>query len=308
MIQKNKTSPLVLVVDDDKVMLMTLEEKVKQQKCRVLTATNGKEACEILTNTNEPINAILLDRMMPVMDGMEVIEWLGKQTNIEKPPIIMVTGADSPEQIKEGIDAGVFYYLTKPVQTQVLKSVLASAVEESIQQHALKNELKRHRISFKLMEKGLFYIQTLEEAENISCFLANCFPDSEKALPAIAELVINALEHGNLGITYDEKTTLIQNGTWRQEVAHRTNLPQNKDKKIKLLFEKKGSEYLLKILDQGTGFEWSKFLKVNPARATDNHGTGIARANMIFSKLLYSDKGNQVTAIIDTKNEKNINW
>jgi hypothetical protein len=44
--------------------------------------------------------------------------------------------------------------------------------------------------------------------KNISCFVANCFPDPEAVLPGVAELIVNAVEHGNLSISYEEKTAL----------------------------------------------------------------------------------------------------
>jgi two-component system cell cycle response regulator len=53
----------------------------------------------------------------------------------------MQTGSDSPDQIKEGIDAGVFYYLTKPIAEEVLRSVVSSAVKESKQKKLLRAEL-----------------------------------------------------------------------------------------------------------------------------------------------------------------------
>ena len=307
-INNDKTPPIVLIVDNDRAMLMTIEARIKKQGYKSITATNGTNACKIIEEMHDKIDAILLDRMMDGMDGIEVINWLNKQPNLVKPPIIMLTGADDPKQIKEGIDAGVFYYLTKPVQAELLRSVTASAVREARQQRTLRMELKRHRSSFMLMEQAIFHLRTLDEAENISCFIANCFPDSERILPVIAELIINAVEHGNLQISYEEKTKLIEAGKWREELNRRAKQPEYKEKKVEIVFSKDGEDYSLKISDQGNGFAWKKFLDINPARALDNHGRGVARANMIFSKLEYNKQGNQVLAVIDNLNQETINW
>ena len=115
MTDESKRSPLILAVDDDRSMLMMLESMLEEQDYKVLTATNGKEACEIIEQHHNNLDAILLDREMPIMDGLEVVNWIKRQQDITNVPIIMQTGANRPEQIKEGIDSGVFYYLVKPI-------------------------------------------------------------------------------------------------------------------------------------------------------------------------------------------------
>jgi anti-sigma regulatory factor (Ser/Thr protein kinase) len=146
--------------------------------------------------------------------------------------------------------------------------------------------------------------RTLEEAESLPSFLANCFPDSDRALTGISELLINGVEHGNLGISYDDKTRLMDENSWRQEVDRRLTLPEYADKQITVIFEKKGDTYYLQVTDQGEGFNWKSFLEFDPSRASHNHGRGIAMANMIaFDRLVYNEKGNQVTAIMQTRDE-----
>jgi AmiR/NasT family two-component response regulator len=60
----------------------------------------------------------------------------------------MQTGFDSTEQIKEGIDAGVYYYLTKPINENILNSVFSSAVRESQQKKLLSGEMSQHKKVF----------------------------------------------------------------------------------------------------------------------------------------------------------------
>lgn len=305
---REEIPPLILAVDDDRTMLMTLEAKLNKHGYRVVTATDGKSASEVIKKLHNKLDAILLDRVMPDVDGLRVVHWLKKQEHLTKPPIIMQTGSDKPEQIKEGLDAGVFYYLTKPIQDEVLKSVVSSAVKESKQTRALNVELGRHKTSFKLMDSAVFHLKTLEEAEGVACFLANCFPDSEAMLPAIAELIINAVEHGNLAISYEDKTKLIEDGSWRNELTKRANLPEHKNKVVEVFYKHEGDKYVIRISDQGKGFPWPKYINVDPARALDNHGRGIARANMIFTKLQYNKEGNQVLATLDKSEITSIDW
>jgi len=71
-----------------------------------------------------------------------------------------------------------------------------------------------------------------------------------------------------------------------------------------VIFEKKKNTYYLQITDQGKGFNWKSFMEFDPSRASDNHGRGIAMANMIaFDRLVYNEAGNQVTAVMDVQEE-----
>lgn len=306
-VEKEK-GPIILAVDDDRTMLLMLESRLTKQGYRVAKALNGKSACTMIEKHHDEIDTVLLDRVMPDMDGLEVVKWLQSRKDLTQMPIVMQTGADTPEQIREGIDAGVFYYLTKPIQPDVLKSIVASAVRESKQNKLLREEMKRHRISFQKMQSCKFVISNLDEAENVSCFVANCFPDPNKVMPGIAELMINAIEHGKCKITYEDKSKLIDTGKWREEVNRRCNMTQLAKHTVDIVFNRTENQYFLKISDNGDGFAWHKYMHVDPARALDNHGRGIARTNMLFDKLQYNKTGNEVIAVIDPGSRANFEW
>ena len=81
-----------------------------------------------------------------------------------------------------------------------------------------------------------------------------------------------------------------------------------KNKFVEVIFNKEDKKYSIKVTDQGSGFAWQKFIAVDPARALDNHGRGIARANMIFDSLQYNKQGNQVIAIVDKTGKDSFTW
>ncbi len=297
----------LLVVDDNPSALELLTCLLQDEGYHVTRAGNGLEAMNELTNREDDFDVILLDRMMPMMDGMEVTRKILADARTKHIPIIMQTAADRPEQISEGIKAGVFYYLTKPVERRTLLSVVSSAVKEVAQRRVLREEMLRHRLSFGLIQILKGSCRTLEEAESLASFLANCFPDSDRALTGISELLVNGIEHGNLGISFAEKTRLLEKNIWRKEVEKRLRLPENARKFITVLFERKDNIYTLQITDQGEGFNWRAFLEFDPSRATHNHGRGIAMARMIsFDRLEYNEKGNQVTAIMQAGANNNL--
>ena len=298
-----KTS--ILVVDDNPTALHLIARILEGEGYEITRATNGLEAMNELQGRKDNFDVIVLDRMMPVMDGMEVTGKILADSELKHIPIIMQTAADQPEQISEGIKAGVFYYLTKPIERKTLLSVVSSAVKEVEQRRVLRAEMLRHRMSFGLIQVLKGSCRTLDEAESLSSFLANCFPDPDRALTGISEILINGVEHGNLGISYDEKTRLMDENLWREEVQRRLQLPEFKDKKVTVIFERKENTYYLQVTDQGKGFNWKSFLEFDPSRASHNHGRGIAMANMIaFDRLVYNKQGNQVTAVMEIKPEE----
>ena len=75
----------------------------------------------------EGLDSILLDRIIPGMDGIEFCQQIKKDERWKLIPVIMQTAASRPQEIREGIEAGVFYYLLKPLAIDRLLSILASA-------------------------------------------------------------------------------------------------------------------------------------------------------------------------------------
>lgn len=291
----------VLAIEDDNTTRTILTGLLEDLGYQTLEAENGKMALDIAGREQANIDVIILDKMMPEMDGLEVMKNLREMPGCDKIPVIMVTGSSEPEEIKEGIDAGVFYYLTKPYEDGVFQSVLTSAMNEAKRLQDLKTELRKHQTSFTFIDKASFTIQKLNEAEDLACFLAACFPSPETALPGLANLLTNAVEHGNLDIGYHEKSNLLEQGTWRQEVEERQSKPEYRDKTVRVEFVRNDEEMRVTIADDGNGFDWQKYLEIDPARALDNNGRGIAQANQIsFDDLIYNSSGNEVTAVSRT--------
>lgn len=291
----------VLAVEDDLVSMSFLEAQIEELGHEMMSAGDGQEALKILNTHSGMIDVVLMDREMPIMDGLTAVKHMKDSPELRKIPVVMVTGADSMNEMKQGLDAGVFYYLTKPVEPDVLRSVLSAAVREAQQSKTLDDELGKHRASFDLIDTCKFKFKTLAEAESLAAFIANCFPDPQRVLPGIGELLINAIEHGNLGIGYDGKTELVECGTWRAEIEQLQKLPQNENKyAIATIAHKDDGTYVV-IEDQGDGFNWKKFMQIDPSRAGDNHGRGIAQANTVsFDKLTFNEKGNQAIAFVGT--------
>lgn len=112
----------VLIVDDEPFNIEVLEQAMEGSEYQVLTASNGKEAWEKI-QSEEP-DLVLLDLMMPVMDGFAVLAKVKDDPMLRNIPIIIVSAEHDSKSVVKGIKQGAEDYLTKPVDpAQFLKKV-----------------------------------------------------------------------------------------------------------------------------------------------------------------------------------------
>jgi anti-sigma regulatory factor (Ser/Thr protein kinase) len=126
-------------------------------------------------------------------------------------------------------------------------------------------------------------------------------PDHKMRLQlALGELIINAVEHGNCGITYEEKTLGMENGLSVVElVAERCKDPLIRNRKVEFLWDIHPEESVFVIRDEGKGFDVRAHLKkIAGQEAMSLHGRGIRMASALSTELKYNEKGNQVTLIL----------
>lgn len=285
--------PKVLVVDDEIFNLEIMSKYLHHADFDVIMASDGDMALQKLA-VNHDVDVVVLDRMMPKVTGMEVVKVLRKDKRYQHVPIVMQTAAARTDQVMEGIDAGVYYYLTKPYKGQLLVSIVKAALEEGFKLKEIENELKNTSVIPTLIEKCEFEFRTTAEAKSLAFFLSNSFPDPSVAAFGLTELMVNAIEHGNLGITFAEKTKFVLEGTIHHEVERRLGADEHKHKKVYLSIELVNKHIKIYIKDSGEGFDWKHFLEISPERATSPNGRGIAHSKACFTTLEYLGKGNEV--------------
>jgi CheY-like chemotaxis protein/signal transduction histidine kinase len=113
----------VLVVDDDARNIFALSSVLERRGMRVVTASTGKEAIEILEST-PGVTIVLMDIMMPEMDGYETMQVIRKNTFFRRLPIIALTAKAMKGDREKCLEAGASDYLAKPVNTEQLLSAL----------------------------------------------------------------------------------------------------------------------------------------------------------------------------------------
>ena len=290
----------LLVVDDEEFNRDILQDLLSGAGYAVTLATDGEDAWETLNRQQHNFSAILLDRMMPRLDGMGLLARMKGGSRFADIPVIFQTAIDHPTDVAEGIKAGAFYYLIKPVNKEVLFAIVQSAVSTfniSDDLNLVVNQVEAKLAS--LLLRSEFQLRTLVEAHTLANALAGYYPQPQRVVLGISELLINAVEHGNLGITYHEKSRLLQQGGWEHEIERRLSLPENASKKVTVQLEHTPHEISLMVTDCGAGFEYQNYLEMSAERAFDPNGRGIAMSKMMsFDKLEYIGLGNKLVAVV----------
>lgn len=194
----------ILIVEDQQSLRELFAQYVAEWGYSPILAEDGNQAWEMLL-AEQQVEAILLDRIMPNMDGLSFLKKI-KQSSFKSIPIIMVTSENNKTDVIEGINAGAFYYLGKPVEPDLLKAVIKSALLEFSTTDFLKHEVKVYKKCTELLLSCQYGFQTPGELNKITPILAHACPNPEEVSLALNELMLNAIEHGNLGISYKEKS------------------------------------------------------------------------------------------------------
>jgi len=197
------------------------------------------------------------------------------------------------------MEAGVFFYLTKPFDQKVLIRMVSAAVEEGLKWQSLALNLRVQVKTIGCLQQGRFRIQTVQEAYDLALLVAQACPNPEKVAFGLNELIVNGVEHGNLQIGYEEKTNLQETDQWEDEIVRRQILPEHAHKFVEVTFERLRDRIQLTVTDQGLGFDWSDYQEIKPERLLESHGRGIAMAKaMSFDHLEYVGTGNQVFCVV----------
>ncbi len=130
----------ILLVDDEKDILEFLSYNLKKEGYQVLTARNGVSA--IKTATDEIPHLIILDMMMPEMDGIETCSELKKIPELQNSIIIFLTARGEDYSQIAGLDAGADDYITKPVKPRVLVSRIKALLRRYKQPEIETNEVQ----------------------------------------------------------------------------------------------------------------------------------------------------------------------
>jgi CheY-like chemotaxis protein len=291
------SSKRILAVDDEPMNLKIIRATLSSSGYQLDLAENGEIAWQRLQDPKVEYDLVVLDRMMPILDGMALLKRMKQEARYRHIPVIMQTAAAAPEQVAEGLAAGAHYYLTKPYEPDALRVIVEAALESYAHIAALEKSAQDCTLIRPLMLHAEFRFQTPIQIKALVAQLTNLCPIPATTTLGLSELLFNAVEHGNLGLSYEEKTRLKWEDGWEQEVERRLALPENASKFASIRLDVGASEVVFTVQDTGAGFDWNAYLEFSPDRAFDPNGRGIAMARSLsFSNLEYQGNGNTVVA------------
>ncbi|MFH0788543.1 MAG: response regulator [Pseudomonadota bacterium] len=119
-------SKRILIVDDDELVLIALRELLRSEDYEVHTFSRGSEALKKLDQ--EEFDLLILDIIMPEMDGFELCKKIREKVSCQEKPILFLTAKNEEEDKKRGLAAGATLFLSKPISPQRLLALIADTI------------------------------------------------------------------------------------------------------------------------------------------------------------------------------------
>lgn len=286
----------LLLVDDEPDNLALLKGMLARTGYLTTEASNGREALTLLQSDPEAFDAVLLDRMMPQMDGIAVLQELKVDDRLSELPVILQTAAGTNVQVGEGLSAGAHYYLVKPFDRRQLLPIVQGAVGNYRQLREMRARLQECN-PFGLIVNGTFCFRTLAEARELATWLAAASGDPRPVAFGLQALLVNAVEHGNLELGYEAKRDALVAGKLDDVLNARLANPELAARRVWVEVERGDEWVTYTIRDEGKGFDFARYLVDDESRLVDPNGRGIRLArDLSFDEVEYIGTGNTVRA------------
>ena len=286
----------ILIIDDENLVRSVINIALTNKGYKVYEADNGKTGIQMFIDIDPDI--VITDVNMPEMSGIEVTKNI-KENKVDADVVIM-TGYGTEELIIEALRVGASNYINKPVDFKELFNILDSII--------LKRENRR---LFDVLKDVVVFEKKSLVLDNditkvwgtVNQILFNLSPSIErkkieKLKLGLYEILVNSIEHGNLGITYDEKKEALENNTYNKLVTRKLKEANEQKKVVNIQTVYNGEELVVEIIDQGKGFNLKELPPLSdPDTLLAVHGRGILLASLYFDKLEYKEPGNVVTIV-----------
>jgi DNA-binding response OmpR family regulator len=285
----------ILLVEDEEVNLRLLEGMLTHLGHKLILARSGKEAIKKFHKYKPEI--VLLDILMPRISGIEVLKEI--RTHDTGTIVVMVTASNKEEHAIESLRLGANNYLKKPVNYDDLIPLIHkynSAIKKKTMERQILNRMVSKKLTMEI-ENDLKLIAKV--AQFLANETATIFSEDEIVSVNIAllELLVNAFEHGNLGITYTDKSKAITEKRLDLLYQERLADPAYAKRKIHIEFtlEKDFCEWIIE--DEGEGFDASIYSELSTDSRESEHGRGIFISKFHLNELQYLDHGRKVRAL-----------
>lgn len=145
-----------------------------------------------------------------------------------------------------------------------------------------------------------YELRTLEEVGAIAGLAAIGCRNPWRVEMGLTELLVNAVEHGNLAIGCERKQALLERGKWESEISRRLEMPEYAGRRVRLSRTSVDGQWTFEISDDGAGFDARPFLLHDAGRSASPSGRGIALARgLAFPDLHYLGAGNRLRFTVE---------
>jgi DNA-binding response OmpR family regulator len=291
----------ILIVDDEQIIRNVLKRKLEQSTSyNVFTADDGEPALEIFRKEN--IDLVISDLLMVRMNGIELLRNL-KQID-HKVPVIIITGYGTLDDAIEAIKLGAEDFIKKPFDISEVIATIEKTFkkqEEEADQRAIIKHIAKEDVEleiptdFEFLNKVINYIFSHLKAR----WLVGS-EDLHDVKVCLYEALYNALEHGSLEISEDEKVTILEQGqqAYKEFLLARLQDERYKDKKIHVALWISPTDMRVSIRDEGPGFDATKRINnMNTEELFKSSGRGLLLINSLMDEVGFNDTGNQITML-----------
>lgn len=150
--------PIVLIIDDERIMRLQLKQAMEQKGYRVLETSDGAEALELYDRYKPEV--VLLDAVMPKMDGFTCCTMLQSSTQ-HHAPVLMITGLDDEESVDRAFAVGAVDYVTKPIHWAVLQQRVRRLIDQTRLQ-------QQQAVLYQQLEAANQALQKLASTDNLT--------------------------------------------------------------------------------------------------------------------------------------------
>jgi len=286
----------VLVVEDDEISRTIVTTVTGEAGYEVMEACNGVEALSLFESFQPDL--VFSDISMPEMDGLQLLEKIRKKSH--DVIVIMTTGHGTAEYTLKALQLHANDYLVKPIPARNILTALAK-YEDVVASRSIEREVLGLILHRQLtMRMGNRPEIAAKVADRLLLETEGRIPLAERLgiRLGLVEIILNAIEHGNLAITYEEKTRALSAGPdgFLELVERRMESAPYKDRSVLIRFLMDGDRCEWTITDEGDGFDWTKIPDPNdPQNLLAMHGRGLLMTRLNFDEVVYEGRGNQVT-------------
>jgi len=280
-------------VDDQEALRTLLARLLEREGFDPLQAEDGTKAVE-LYKTESPL-VVVSDIMMPKMDGLTLLTEIRRIDR--NATVILMTGQGNEDVLLKALRGGATNFFKKPFAVRELIEEIRKVVEFRLE--AARSSL----FSPLLVEETKTFVMPRADSPffpiiNQITLQLPCILPTEDILNlkiGIEEVITNAIEHGNLGISFEEKSKAIQEGRLADLIAQKGRESDAAGRSVRISSRLSPERFELSVRDDGGGFDWRNLPAVEPENLLAFNGRGLFLTKIYFDGVAFNDAGNEVT-------------